>query len=361
MIRKLLPLIMGLMLLTAAAAMAAPAEPRLPLEPAGPESNLLVNPSFEGEYHAYVPPPPGHPDCNWGVCNTAQMADGWTPYWRSHSPDDPDWIIRMPEYKPASPIFTDPVRVRSGEAAQQYFTFYSTHEAGFYQRVAVTPGVAYRFSVWGHSWSAEDDDDAYSGPQDGVLNQRVGIDPTGGTDWQSPAIVWGPQRTQYDYYGLFEIEAVAQAPYITVYTYSQPMWAVKHNDVYWDDAALVPVTTIALVVDPAGPQGLVAEVDSPWSAARSLTIQVSGDPSYGWQAGLAPGGSLNPALSTTSGPSGASLVVTINSSGYPVGTYNATLVLATDPPLPGIQVEVPLYLIVVEDFQRTYLPRVMKP
>jgi hypothetical protein len=264
----------------------------------------------------------------------------------------------MPEYKPADPTFMNPIRVRSGEAAQQYFTFWRTHEAGFYQRVAVTPGVTYCFSVWGHSWSADDDDDAYSGPFDGVLNQRVGIDPTGGTNWQSGSIVWAPQRTQYDYYGLFMVEATSQAPFVTVYTHSRPMWPVKHNDVYWDDARLTPGSAF---VDPAGPLGLVAEAGSPWSVNRGLTIQLGCDPSIGWQAALAPGGTLNPTLSATSGAAGESLVVTINSSGYPVGNYQATLVLTANPPVPGVEVEVPLFLIVVEDFQQTYLPLAAKP
>lgn len=206
----------------------------------GGDTNLVDNPSFEGQYSAYIPPN-GHPDCPAGICATAQMAPNWIPWWRSHDPSDPDYIIRMPEYKPASPIFNDPVRVRSGQAAQQYFTFFSTHEAGFLQQSAVIPGVTYRFQVWGHSWSAQDDDDAYSGPEDGLLIQKVGIDPTGGDDWQSANIIWGAERLQYDIYGLFEIAATAQAPTMTLFVYSQPAFPVKHNDVYWDDATLFVV------------------------------------------------------------------------------------------------------------------------
>lgn len=357
MIRKAIVLFFGLLMVTAAVALAAPFEPPIGA-PAGPDSNLLTNPSFEGQYSAYIPPPPGHPDCQWGPCQTAQMADGWTPYWRSHDPDDPPWIIAMPEYKPADPIFTDPVRVRSGNAAQQYFTFFKTHEAGIYQQVPVTPGAEYCFSVWGHSWSAQDDDDAYSGPEYGVLNQRIGIDPTGDTDWHSNAIVWGPQRTQYDYYGLFEIRAVAQTSTLTVYTYSQPMWAVKHNDVYWDDADLSVYTH---VLDPAGPFGLLADVDVPQAVDYVIPMPLNGDPTLHWQASLEPGGSLTPTLSAVSGAAGEDLVVTIDSSGYPVGTYSANVVLTVDPMVPCNTVTVPLTLIVVAELEHTYLSLALKP
>jgi hypothetical protein len=108
-------------------------------------ANLLQNPSFEGEYSAYVPPG-GHPDCPTGVCTSVQMADGWTPYWLSPTEtSDPD--IRNPEYKPATEDVPPPPRVHDGERAQQYFSFEGTHEAGFYQQVAVTAGGDYCFSI----------------------------------------------------------------------------------------------------------------------------------------------------------------------------------------------------------------------
>lgn len=238
MIKKIIPLLLALLLLTGVLTVLA-----------GGNGNLVENESFEGQYSAYIPPN-GHPDCPAGICITAQMAPNWTPWWRSHDPNDPDWIIRMPEYKPADPIFNDPPRVRTGQAAQQLFTFFSTHEAGFLQKVPVFPGFTYQFQIWGHSWSAQDDDDAYSGPQDGKLYQKVGLDPTGGDDWQSNNIIWSGERMQYDTYGLFEISATAQAPTMTVYVYSRPNFAVKHNDVYWDDAKLVLVGEFSSIYIP---------------------------------------------------------------------------------------------------------------
>jgi hypothetical protein len=322
---------------------------------AGGGVNLLENPSFEGQYSSYIPPG-GHPDCPAGICTTAQMAPGWVPWWRSHDPGDPDFIIRMPEYKPADPNFITPPRVRTGQAAQQYFTFFSTHEAGFLQQIPVIPGATYQFQIWGHSWSAQDDDDAFSGPQDGQLNQKVGIDPTGGDDWQSGNIIWGAPRLQYDTYGLFQISATAQSPTMTVYTYSQPDFPVKHNDVYWDDAQIVslslPVTPLAI--------SLITDVDSPQTIIFDVNIYWTGDPSIQWNAALDPAGTVTPILSSSSGLAGEPLMVTLSSNGLPNGTYTTTLTLMSNPAVPGSPVSIPITLIVAENISRSYMPAVFK-
>ena len=196
-----------------------------PQECTGSTPNLLNNPSFEGHYSDFVPNPP-IPDCPWGVCFSAQMAPGWTPYWQSHNDAvDEGWEMLMPEYKAATADFTNPPRVRSGQFAQQLFTFYATHRAGIYQQVYnVTPGQTYCLSVWGHSWSSHDDGTFTDPANHGFLNQRIGIDPYGGNAWSSSNIVWTPPVTQYDEYGLFKLEVEAQSNTLTVFFNSQPLW-----------------------------------------------------------------------------------------------------------------------------------------
>lgn len=322
--------------------------------------NLVSNPSFEGEYSAYVPPD-GHPDCPAGICTTAQMAPEWTPWWRSHDPADEDWIIRMPEYKPADPDFTNPVRVRSGDAAQQYFTFHSTHEAGFYQQVTVTAGLEYCFSTWGHSWSAADDDDAYSGPDDGELMQKVGIDPTGGTDWQSEDIIWGDARIQYDVYGQFAVTATAEAPVITVYVYSQPNWAKKHNDVYWDDAFVGTTSPPAGMTVTHEFLGFLAQADAPRVMTRTVHVDLFGEPDMTWSAALSPTGTLTPTLSASNGAAGEPLTVTVDSSAYLTGTYTATLVITSTPAVAGSPAVIPMRLVVASEIHEVSLPVIQKP
>ena len=292
----------------------------------GATDNLLRNPSFEGQYDSYTPPVV-IPDCPWGICMSAQVAPDWTPYWRSHDENDPSHIYRMPEWKAATTDFTDPPRVRSGEQAQQWFTFYGTHEAGIYQQVEdITPGNTYCLSIWGHAWSSNGG--AYTDLNShGYLNQQIGIDPTGGTDYNSPNIVWTSPRTQYDHYGLFKLEVAAQSDKLTVFFHSEPLWAWKHNDVYYDDAILVSI-------EPPAPTTLVpSQSEFSFSAETEFPISQTLDPitldftpaynGLAWTAQMIPDGDFAPTLSNTSGATGEGTTVSFDSTGLPAGTYKA--------------------------------------
>ncbi len=195
--------------------------------------NLIRNPGFEGEYSS------------WNYVNEAQVAPEWTPWWRNRTEADPPATFFRPEYKKADG-YIYPNRVRSGAAAQQWFTFYSSHQAGMYQQVFnVTPGVRYRFTIWAQVWSSVKDNPDYS-TEPAYPNLQVGIDPTGYWDpWQS-TVVWSGTYAFYDTWGQLSVEAVAQKDTITVFMRSQPEFTVKHNDMYWDDAELVAVGTGAL-------------------------------------------------------------------------------------------------------------------
>jgi hypothetical protein len=348
------PLLALALVLLAGLALAAGSRSRLAAAP----DNLLDNPSFEGTYSAYVPPG-GHPDCPSGVCQTAQMAPGWTPFWRSHDPADPGYIYKMPEYKPATTAFSDPPRVRSGEKAQQYFTFFATHQAGFYQRVAVQSGAAYCFQIWGHSWSAQDDDDAYSGPEDGELYQQVGIDPWGGVDWRSPNVVWGPARIQYDAYGLFSVCGQATSDHLTVFVLSEPLWAVKHNDVYWDDASLALAPDEPASLQPASLRFL-ADRAQPVSETVEVTVTHDQLPGLRWLARLAPDGTLPLSLNRTEGWAGDSFEITVSSLGLRRGTYTGEVEVVLDPPLPGSPLLLPVSLTVYPELHRYRLPLVRR-
>jgi LysM repeat protein len=69
----------------------------------------------------------------------------------------------------------------------------------------------------------------------------VGIDPTGGGNPWSPAVVWSAVATPYDYYAQFTVEAQAQGSTVTVFTYGNAAEQRIHNDMYWDDASLVVI------------------------------------------------------------------------------------------------------------------------
>jgi LysM repeat protein len=194
------------------------------------ETNLLENPGFEGEYSTWW-------DGNTPYI-TAQMAPDWNPWWKAQTADDPSWRNRMPEWKGATPWQN---RIRSGDNAQQFFSFYGTHVAGVYQRVTgVSAGDKLRFTIWAQVWSSAYDDSNVS-EADGQVDMWVGIDPQGGTDPFSSNITWSDPVRRYDEWFLMSVEATAATSAVTVFVRSEPQYPVKHNDIYVDDALLVVI------------------------------------------------------------------------------------------------------------------------
>ncbi|MCC6904674.1 MAG: LysM peptidoglycan-binding domain-containing protein [Anaerolineae bacterium] len=205
-----------------------PASTPAPALASGP--NLLVNGGFEEPYYRLSTPEV-----------TAAVANGWSIWFYN----DAGAVYDAPEYEIA-PRRNDPFRVRSGEAAQMYFRPYVMHLAGVYQTVVVPNNATVQFSVWGHSWSSFCDppDDQGMRPCNARLSnsplwQRVGIDPTGGTDAFAPTVIWSSDKLSWDNFSLFAIQAKAQGNRVTVFTYSRTEFPSQVNNAYWDDAALV--------------------------------------------------------------------------------------------------------------------------
>ena len=320
--------------------------------------NLLANPSFEGQYTSYELS--GEDDWRMGDCNVlscgrAQMASDWHPYWRTDEREEP-WDNIMPEYKPSLPHETPP-RVQAGEKAQHYFSFWSTHEAGMYQQVTAVPGGTYCASIWGHAWSDINSNDYLSGDpdDDGDLYQRIGIDPTGGTDWQSPNIIWGEMRQQYDEYGIFLAEATAQSNTITIFTWSKAWIPVKHNDVYWDDAAL----TLTQFGKASSNNGhALVDVDEPQTITRTVHIEVAGGVT--WSVSLDPNGTIKPELSQTTGSETADIDVVMNTEGLGEGTFASKLFVTFEPEMPNAPIEIPVGVVIVPEIQNVYLPMIIR-
>lgn len=192
-------------------------------------SNLLSNPGFEAPFDDAG----GNP--------VRQVARGWTPW---HVPPTPQMSLNenvQPEYYPSTDTTNGlgVERIRSGQNAQQYFSFFATHVGGVYQRVTnVTPGTSYTFSIYAYIWSSSFDEFNVSEQNGGVILQ-VGIDPTGGTDGQSPSIVWSPPvANQYDAFDQYQVSATAAGSALTVFVRSAVSFPVKNNVIYLDDASL---------------------------------------------------------------------------------------------------------------------------
>jgi hypothetical protein len=226
-------------------------------------SNALKNPGFEGDW--------------WRKTYTGQqfgeifVPEHWVAFWKEggpvpHDPSNHDGYGR-PEMQVINrePPFLDPPRVRSGDRALKFFTFFRIHDAGVYQQVqGISPGARLRGTGWAHAWSSSQDDPKVSdGPgrgaysvraseydrDDGVRNFTftVGIDPTGGTDPWADSVVWGEGAHIYNAYAQIPpVEAVAQASTVTFFVRSKVLWPFKHCDAYLDDMQLTVIEEVPL-------------------------------------------------------------------------------------------------------------------
>lgn len=188
--------------------------------------NLLLNPGFEDGFSQRG-------------AGEVEVANGWFPWWLQGTPDQTDvGYLRRPEYKPEIARLFGYRRVHGGDFAQKYFTTYSTHVGGIYQQVSVPQGYRVTFSIWVQVWSSSGDnpDDILD---DGDYKVSVGIDPTGDVDGSAPDVVWSPPIKEYNQWVQLRVTAVARSSTVTVFTRSAPLYRVKHNDSYWDDASVV--------------------------------------------------------------------------------------------------------------------------
>jgi hypothetical protein len=198
--------------------------------------NLIQNPSFELPYSIL----PGKENC--------AIAAPWVPWWVQGTEKEVSQGYRFaPEYKAAIRADYPGNRVRSGELAQQYFHSFGNFQAGVLQQVHNIPvGSRVRFEIWGLTWSCDSEaKDNCGGATSGdpsPMHFRVGIDPTGGGDVFSSAIVWSEEQNAYDSWHLFQVEAVASNSTATVFVYTYPDYRSQDNNVYLDDASLVIVS-----------------------------------------------------------------------------------------------------------------------
>lgn len=186
-------------------------------------NNVLVNPGFED----------GFSDRGSGEVT---VANGWTPWWQD-GPNQEKGFFRRPEFKPEDANKHSRRRIRNGNFAQKVFTTFSTHNAGLYQQVQVPVGSKLTFSAWVQAWSStEPDPSTYKDP--GNYHVYVGIDPTGGTDFRSPNVIWSPGRMEYNTWMQLSVEATATAGTVTVFLRGESEFRVQFNDSYWEDACL---------------------------------------------------------------------------------------------------------------------------
>lgn len=182
--------------------------------------NLLNNSSFEGPYIQHE--------------NEVKVAPDWMPFFSGGEAPEGGERCYRPEYKPVLRSLA-PYRVYSGDTAQCWFVRWKVMDAGVYQTVQVPVGALMTFRAQVHGWCSQSDDPHKA---DGELYVRLGMDLQGGMDAFAPTVLWTNWERVTAEYQPLEMQAVADAPYCTVFVRAWNKWRLSHNDLYLDAATL---------------------------------------------------------------------------------------------------------------------------
>lgn len=203
--------------------------------------NLLRDPGFEDTAMKVV---------SQGGGSLFAVHNAWEG-WFTETPRTTDWQNLVPNATGRVNGF-----IRSGNRSQEVSRGYATFTAAIYQTVTVPANAV----VNGGAWVVMDiAGDNASGARSHV---RVGIDPTGGNNPLSPAVVWSANTTNpIGNYRQLTVSATAQGTQVTLFLFSTQEVPTQTNAVFWDDAHLrvtgagtpttpVPGTTATAVPPP---------------------------------------------------------------------------------------------------------------
>jgi hypothetical protein len=298
--RTLIRILLGAVLLGTAPllSLAAPSVSR----PAQEGQNLLRNPGFEGITCA---PNSGAGWCNdnWNrdtfngnVYQEIYTPQGWVTFWSNGTNPSDGRKYGRPECKViprVDPFIGPPARIHGGNYAIMQFGFFRAIDSGVYQVVTgLSPQTTVQLSAYAHAWACDDDDHQASSCGDPYqMLFQVGIDPNGGTDPWGPNVIWASGYSYDEYHLIGPAQAqVGDAGTVTVFLRASAKWSYKHNDVYWDDAALVYTTPPAPPTDTPppppptatpGPSPTPLPPPTPRPDGASVHIVKSGDTLFG--------------------------------------------------------------------------------
>ena len=298
--RTLIGILLVVMLLGAAPLLSAAAPgPSQSFQEGG---NLLKNPGFEG-INCAPGSQPGWCDDNWtrdtfngSVYQEVYTPQGWVTFWSQGSNPADGRKYGRPECKViprVDPFIGPPARINNGNYAVMQFGFFRAIDSGLYQVVTgLSPQATVQASAYAQAWSCDDDDHGATSCGDSFqMLFQVGIDPNGGTDPWSPGVIWasGYSYDQFNLIGPVQAQ-VGDGGTVTVFVRATAKWPYKHNDVYWDDVALIYTTPPAAPTDTPppppptatpGPSPTPLPPPTPRPDGASVHIVQSGDTLFG--------------------------------------------------------------------------------
>ena len=235
------------------------------------DGNLLQDPSFEGPYVGR-----GRPNLN--------TPSPW-PIWLQDGPHNFDWQNRADKVT-AFPHNNGP-EVHSGGHSLNLDGGFVTYTAAVYQQVSVTPGANLTGSAWVRIKTCNigaNADNCGSAVESGAY-VKVGIDPNGGTDANSPSIVWGGNFAPHDNYMQGTVSATAVSSTATLFIYTTQQSPAQLNKAWIDDAFLgvggaggaAAGQVTAVPTAPPIPTAFVAFVQPPRADGSTVHTVMNGD------------------------------------------------------------------------------------
>ena len=175
-----------------------------------------------------------------------QIPDGWT-----------EFVLA------GDPTFMNDPHSYFGSGTLRIWSNGGTFKAGIYTQVNVTPGAGYRASI---AWGAPNAPDHFG--------RQLGIDPTGGTDPNSPNIIWGPMHWGEGRFLNYppgegpniDVRARAVNGTITVFFLTDHPSSTGDNLIYIDVISLFP--------DESAPAVMIPPTDTPTPEPAVVAAQI---------------------------------------------------------------------------------------
>jgi len=214
----------------------------------------LVNPDMNRPATARVDPRTGG-----AIDGNLTVVHGWYPDYHPREAGQPEHMNRRPEWRD---------ELDGQQTRQKVFCTYGTTKGVIYQRVPVPPGAVLHFAA----------EARYSAIQSGVA-LVVGIDPTGGTDFEADTVAWGrwhgetPPESDPGYWRnpgpgqisdlrTLSVENVeAEGPNVTVFCRLENLYGGKDASAFWYSARLYAEGHPDPDPDPGGYTDLVAVLE----------------------------------------------------------------------------------------------------
>ncbi len=174
------------------------------------QGNLLTNPTLDGDNYQSPYGP---------------IAAGWTPFVEPIYDGSPAYDLTQ--------LYGFSEKL-DGVGCQWIKSDGVAFAAGLYQQVpGVQPGTPYLFTL---AWAAQRQ---RNDPQkEAGIGRKLGIDPFGGTDSQSPNVVWGEEIWDKRKFMVLSVSAYAQSDTITVFIRAHNNNPNQYKEVFLDAAEL---------------------------------------------------------------------------------------------------------------------------